>query len=61
MKNSTKLLLATAAMAAANVALAQTAPNGTPGNGIPLPEPGSLALLAAGVAGAVAALRGRRK
>jgi hypothetical protein len=58
MKNATKLLLAAAAMAAANVALAQTAPNGTP---VPLPEPGSLALLAAGVAGAVAALRNRRK
>lgn len=56
MKNATKLLLAAAAMAAANAALAQsTAPP------VSVPEPGSLALLAAGVAGAVAALRGRRK
>lgn len=57
MKNVTRLVLAAAAMAATSAAWANP---GTPAP-VPLPEPGSLALLAAGVAGAVAALRGRRK
>jgi hypothetical protein len=56
-KNVTRLVLAAAAMAATSAAWANP---GTPVP-VPLPEPGSLALLAAGVAGAVAALRGRRK
>jgi hypothetical protein len=57
-KNVTRIVLAAAALAATSAAWA-----GLPGTAPPVsvPEPGSLALLAAGVAGAVAALRGRRK
>ena len=56
MKIATRIALAAVAMAGASAAWAVP---GTPP--VQVPEPGSLALLAAGVAGAVAALRGRRK
>jgi hypothetical protein len=53
-KNMTKIAMAVVTVLAASSAWASTAP-------VPVPEPGSLGLLAAGIAGVVAVVRARRR